>query len=113
VIYAQAIDTIDHKRSGEIRRRFLVSTPKMDEDKYAEANMLTKQKYSLPKSAFEQTGISTNEKKEVKAIVKQLRYNLLELTKQIEEYSDEDANNIFNPLGTIVETFLLTKEPLI
>ena len=53
VIFAQAIDNSHHQRYPEIRRRFIVTNPKMTSKKYEKAIDLIGDKYGLPDFASE------------------------------------------------------------
>ena len=53
VIFAQAIDYSSYKRWPEVQRRFIITNPKMDRDKYDAAIDLIGKKFGLPDFAYQ------------------------------------------------------------
>lgn len=72
VIFAQALDYSHYKRYPEIQRRFIITNPKMTVDKYKQAVGLIGKKYGLPDFIYQAKIVSTEQKEQVREIIKDL-----------------------------------------
>lgn len=77
VIFAQAIDYTRHPRYQEIQRRFMVTNPKMDTEKYKSAVDSIIDKNCLPDLVYQQKVVSDGEKSKAKEIILNLKDDLL------------------------------------
>ena len=72
VIFAQALDYSHYKRYPEIQRRFIITNPKMTVDKSKQAVGLIGKKYGLPDFIYQAKIVSTEQKEQVREIIKDL-----------------------------------------
>jgi hypothetical protein len=93
VIFAQAIDYSSYKRWPEVQRRFIITNPKMDRDKYDAAIDLIGARFGLPDFAYEAKVVSDIDKDLARGIIEELRDGLLDLTKN----SKPGKNNTIIP----------------
>lgn len=92
-IFAQALDTSDHKRYAEIQRRFIITNPRMDQEKYKAAIELIGRKYSLPDFMYQKLVVSDEQKDQAREIIKGLKDKILDLTGSV----DPGRNNVCIP----------------
>lgn len=102
VIFAQAIDYTNHPRYQEIQRRFIVTNPRMDEEKYQSAVDYSIVKNSLPDLAFQLKIVSDDEKKLAREILLNIRDDLLSLSSTIKP----GKNNILIPYHHLISQLL-------
>jgi hypothetical protein len=93
VIFAQAIDYSSYKRWPEVQRRFIITNPKMDRDKYDAAIDLIGKKFGLPDFAYQAQVVSEEEKDTARSIIEDLKLGLLDLIKD----SKPGKNNAIIP----------------
>jgi hypothetical protein len=79
VIFAQAIDYSHYQRYPEIQRRFIVTNPKMDVEKYSAAIDLIGDKFGLPDFAYQGKIVSDSEKQKVQLIVSEIKQKISEV----------------------------------
>jgi len=85
VIFAQAIDYSHYVRWPEIQRRFIIITnPKMNKEKYADAMDLIGERYSLPDFAYQQKIVSDTEKDQVRDVIQDIKNRMLDVSGKIE-----------------------------
>jgi hypothetical protein len=102
VIFAQAIDFSDNRRYTEIQRRFIITNPKMEKQKYKEAIKLMGQKFGLPDFLYQTKVVSDQEKENVAKIIKWLKKQIL----QISNTTDPGKNNVVIPFQDIITNSL-------
>lgn len=93
VIFAQAIDYSHYQRYDEIKRRFIISNPKMTTEKYADAIDLTFAKFGLPHFAYQQKVVKDNDKQRVRNIIIEIRNRISDICNK----SEPGENNVFIP----------------
>ena len=93
IIFAQALDFSHYKRYPEIQRRFVITNPKMDKEKYEAAIDLIFKKFSYPSHVYEALVVSKAEKLQVQKIIRELRQNLLSVCNSVEP----GGNNVIIP----------------
>lgn len=81
VIFAQAIDYTKHPRYQEIQRRFIITNPRMDLEKYRSAIYHILEKKGYPDFVYQQKIISDADKDIGKEIVLNIRDDILSLSK--------------------------------
>lgn len=82
VIFAQAIDYSSYKRWPEVQRRFIITNPKMDRDKYDAAIDLIGKKFGLPDFAYQAQVVSEEEKDTARSVIEELKSGLFDLIKE-------------------------------
>lgn len=80
VIFAQATDYSWYKRYPEIQRRFIITNPKMDREKYAEAVDLLADRYGLPDFMYQAKVVSEKEKEQARELVKTLKERISDVS---------------------------------
>jgi hypothetical protein len=108
VIFAQALDYSHYKRYPEIQRRFIITNPKMTVDKYKQAVGLIGKKYGLPDFMYQAKVVSTEQKEQVKEIIKGLRDNIINICSVIEP----GASNVIVPFEEVITESLPTNKAL-
>jgi hypothetical protein len=98
VIFAQALDFSHYKRYPEIQRRFIITNPKMDKEKYREAIKLIGKKFGLPDFMYQATIVSNSQKEQVREIIRGLRENILNVCDAI----DSGRNNVIIPFEEVI-----------
>jgi hypothetical protein len=93
MIFAQALDFTHYQRYPEIKRRFNITNPKMDKDKYKAAIDLIGKKFSFPNFMYESEVISKSEKEKVRDIIQGLKDRILNICDAIEP----GDNNVIVP----------------
>ena len=93
IIFVQALDFSHYKRYPEIQRRFVITNPKMDKEKYKAAIDLIFKKFSYPSHVYEALVVSKAEKLQVQKIIRELRQNLLSVCNSVEP----GGNNVIIP----------------
>jgi hypothetical protein len=106
MIFAQAVDYSGHKRYGEIQRRFVVSNPRMDQEKYKAAIELIVHKHSVPDFLYQKTVVSEEQKDQAREIIKGLKENIMDLSTTI----SPGSNNVFIPFDEAIYQSLATKK---
>jgi hypothetical protein len=84
VIFAQAIDYSHYVRWPEIQRRFIITNPKMNKEKYADAIDLIGERYSLPDFAYQQKIVIDTEKDQVRDVIQDIKNRMLDVSGKIE-----------------------------
>ncbi len=102
VIFAQAIDNTNHKRYGEIQRRFIITNPRMDVEKYQNAVDLIIEKNSIPDLVYQQKVVSDEDKDIAREIVLNIRDDLLSLL----DATKPGKNNILVPFGHLLKKII-------
>lgn len=105
VIFAQAIDDTHHQRYPEIRRRFIVTNPKMTAKKYEQAIDLIGDKYGLPDFAYQRKIVSDADKEKVREIIRGINDKVLDTCSGV----NPGKNNVTIPYGDIIKS-VLSKE---
>jgi hypothetical protein len=98
VFFAQALDFSHYKRYPEIKRRFNITNPKMDKEKYKAAIDLIGKKFGLPDFLYQAIVVSKLEKEKVCEIIRGFRENILNVCGAIEPGS----NNVIIPFEEVV-----------
>lgn len=98
MIFAQALDFSHYQRYPEIKRRFNITNPKMDKDKYKAAIDLIGKKFSLPNFMYESLVVSKSEKEKVCQIIRRLKENILNVCDAIEPGN----NNVIVPFKEVM-----------
>lgn len=93
VIFAQARDYSSYKRWPEVQRRFIITNPKMDRDKYDAAIDLIGKKFGLPDFAYQAQVVNDADKDMARALIEEMRDGLLDLIKN----SKPGKNNTIIP----------------
>ena len=93
VICSQAIDYSHYQRYPEIQRRFIITNPKMNSEKYSAAVTLTGEKYGLPHFAYQREVISDSEKETARNIIKEIKSSISLLYDRLEP----GKNNVIIP----------------
>src|SRR5439155_22812162 len=106
VIFAQAIDYSHYKRYPEIQRRFIITNPKMDQEKYKAAIELIGDKYGLPDFAYQAKVVSDLEKEQAREIIKGLKEDILDISSAVEP----GRSNVFIPFKDAIIDSLSTKK---
>ncbi len=102
VIFAQAIDYSHYKRYPEIQRRFVITNPKMDQEKYASAIDLTCDRYGLPDFMYQHEIVNDLQKDQAREIIKGFKERMLDICSSIEP----GKNNIFVPFKDAISSSL-------
>jgi hypothetical protein len=102
VIFAQAIDFTSHARYHEIQRRFTVTNPRMDNEKYQSAVNSIIEKNCMPDFVYQLKVVSDEEKNESREIILNIRNDLLSASSIIEP----GKNNTFIPYSHILNKLL-------
>ncbi|MFI5424694.1 MAG: hypothetical protein ACHQXG_07875, partial [Nitrososphaerales archaeon] len=106
VIFAQALDFSHNKRYPEIQRRFIITNPKMDKQKYKEAIKLIGKRFSLPDFLYQDQVVGDLEKEKVREIIRRLRQQILDISDAIEP----GRNNVIIPFKeAIIESLQSNK----
>lgn len=105
-ILTQAIDFSKFKRHEEITRRFLISNPNMNKDKYNDAADLISKKFSVPDFIYQQQVVSDEEKSKAKKFASQLLHNI-----QVSNSDNKSTKNevIIPFVGTIRRSMPVNK----
>lgn len=98
VIFAQALDFSHNKRYPEIQRRFTITNPKMDKQKYKEAIKLMGKKFGLPDFLYQSQVVSDQEKEHVSKIIRLLRQQILDVSDAIQS----GRNNVIIPFEEVI-----------
>jgi hypothetical protein len=98
MIFAQALDFSHYQRYPEIKRRFNITNPKMDKDKYKAAIDLIGKKFSYPNYMYESLVVSRSEKEKVRQIIRGLKENILNVCNAIEPGN----NNVIVPFEEVI-----------
>jgi hypothetical protein len=98
VIFAQALDFSHYRRYPEIQRRFIITNPKMDKEKYKAAIELIGKKFGLPDFLYQIQVVSNLEKEKVCKIIRGLRENIVNVCNAI----DSGRNNVIIPFGEVI-----------
>lgn len=98
MIFAQALDFTHYQRYPEIKRRFSITNPKMDKDKYKAAIDLIAKKFSYPNYMYESLVVSKSEKEKVRQIIRGLRENILNVSDAIAP----GDNNVIVPFEEVL-----------
>jgi hypothetical protein len=106
VIFAQAVDFSHHKRYAEIQRRFAITNPRMDSDKYKAAIDLIIHKHSVPDFIYQKTVVSDEQKDQAREIVKVLREKIMDISHSI----TPGHNNVFIPFEAAIRDSVATKK---
>ena len=93
VICSQAIDYSHYRRYPEIQRRFIITNPKMNSEKYSAAVTLTGEKYGLPDFAYQREVINDSEKETAGDIIKEIKSSISLLCDRVEP----GKNNVIIP----------------
>lgn len=105
-IFSQAIDFSGYERAEEIQRRFLISNPKMDIEKYKKAADLITLKYSIPDEIYQDQVVSDKEREKAKQLVAQILENIQKLS----QATKPNRNNIIIPfVQTVRNSLNITK----
>lgn len=102
VIFAQAIDFTSHHRYHEIQRRFSITNPRMDSEKYHSAVMSIIQKNCIPDFVYQLKVVSDEEKNEAREIILNIRDDLLSISSHIRP----GKNNTFIPYSHLINNLL-------
>jgi hypothetical protein len=105
VIFAQAVDYSHYSRYPEIQRRFIVTNPKMDAEKYSAAIDLIGDKFGLPDFAYQAKVVSDLEKEQVQRVIGEIRQSIVEICSGVEA----GKNNVIIPFNDVL-TKSLPKE---
>jgi hypothetical protein len=106
MIFAQAVDYSHHKRYAEIQRRFPVTNPRMDEEKYKAAIQLIIHRGSVPRFLYQKTVVSDYQKDQAREIIKGLKERIMDISTTTEPGS----NNVFIPFADAISQSLATKK---
>jgi len=106
VIFAQAIDYSHYKRYPEIQRRFIITNPKMDPEKYEAAIDLTFNRYCLPDFMYQSKIVSDLEKDEAREKIRELKEKILHVSTAIRP----GKSNVFIPFEQSVKKSLTSKK---
>jgi hypothetical protein len=106
VIFAQAVDYSHHKRYPEIQRRFTITNPRMDQEKYAAAVDLIFDKYSMPDFMYQKMVVSDEQKDQAREIIKGLKESILDLSGSVAP----GKNNVFIPFEKAIRDAAITKK---
>jgi hypothetical protein len=98
VIFAQALDFSHNRRYPEIQRRFIITNPKMDKEKYKEAIKLIGKKFGLPDLLYQNQVVNDLEKENVREIIRLLRQQILDISDAIES----GRNNVIIPYEAVI-----------
>jgi hypothetical protein len=79
VIFAQAIDYSRYPRYSEIQRRFIMTNPKMNKEKYEQAVDLICDKYGLPDFAYQAKIVKDSDKEKVREIIYGIKERILDV----------------------------------
>src|SRR5919202_5325732 len=102
MIFAQALDFKHYQRYPEIKRRFNITNPKMDKDKYKAAIDLIGKKFSLPNFMYESLVVSKLEKEKVRDIIQGLKERILNICDAVQP----GDNNVIVPFEEVIITAL-------
>ena len=98
MIFAQALDFTHYQRYPEIKRKFNITNPKMDKDKYKAAIDLIGKKFSYPNYMCESLIVSKSEKEKVREIIRGLKENILNVCNAVEPGN----NNVAVPFEEVI-----------
>jgi len=98
MIFAQALDFTHYQRYPEIKRRFNITNPKMDKDKYKAAIDLIGKKFSYPNYIYESLVVSKSENEKVRQIIRGFKENILKVCDAIEPGN----NNVIVPFEEVI-----------
>jgi hypothetical protein len=105
VIFAQAIDYSHHQRYPEIRRRFIVTNPKMTSKKYEQAIDLIGDKFGLPDFAYQRKVVSDKDKEKVREIIRGIKDKVFDTCHGV----NPGKNNVVIPYTELIKS-VLSKE---
>jgi hypothetical protein len=106
VIFAQAIDYSHYKRYPEIQRRFIITNPRMDPEKYEAAIDLTFDRYCLPDFMYQSKIVSDLEKDEAREKIRELKQKILHVSTVV----SPGKSNVFIPFEQSVKKSLTSKK---
>jgi hypothetical protein len=98
VIFAQAIDYSHYDRWPEIQRRFIITNPKMDSEKYEQAIDLIADKYGLPDFAYQHKIVSDSQKEKVCEIIKGIKQKIRDVCDSVKP----GKNNVIIPFNEVL-----------
>jgi len=105
-IFTQAIDFSGYERADEIQRRFLISNPNMDAEKYNKAADLISLKFSVPDFVYQELVVSDKEKDKAASLATQI----LTQIKKLNENTKPNKNNVIIPFyQTVRDSLNITK----
>lgn len=107
VIFAQALDFSNNKRYGEIQRRFIITNPRMDVEKYRKAIDLKLDKNCLPDFVYQLMVVSDNDKETAREIILNIRDDLLFHSSKLEH----GKNNILIPYRKLINQIFVKDNP--
>lgn len=102
VIFAQAIDNSGYRRWPEIQRRFVITNPKITDEKISAAINLTSDKYGLPDILYQQTVVSDAQKDEARQVLKDLKEEIQDGIKDLKP----GKNIVYIPFRESIERSL-------
>jgi hypothetical protein len=102
VIFAAAVDYSHHDRWPEIQRRFIITNPKMTQEKYDDAVSYISEKFGVPDFIYQKTNVSDEEKDEVRSIIRMIREEILEISERF----DNGKNNVIIPYNECIKSSL-------
>lgn len=102
VIFAQAVDYTNHSRYQEIQRRFIVTNPRMDREKYQNAVNLIIEKNCIPDFIYQLLVVSDEEKKKARDIILNIRDDLLTVSSTIKP----GKNHVLVPYRQLINRLL-------
>ena len=97
VILSQAIDDSHYKRYPEIQRRFIITNPKMDAEKYSDAIDLIGDRYGLPDFAYQEEIVNDADKEKTKRIIRELKDKISACVRL-----DPGKNNVIVPFNDAI-----------
>lgn len=104
VIFAQAIDFTHHPRYQEIQRRFIITNPRMDVEKYHGAVDLIFEKNCNPDFVYQRKIVSDAKKDNAREIILNIKDDLLSISSTIMP----GKNNTLIPFARLLEKLLPT-----
>ncbi|MDN5846922.1 MAG: phage scaffolding protein [Candidatus Nitrosocosmicus sp.] len=105
VIFAQAVDYTNHPRYQEIQRRFIVTNPRMDNEKYESAINLIIERNCIPDFVYQLKVVSDDVKDKSREIILNIRDDLLSISSTIKP----GKNNTLIPYRHLISQLLLSK----
>jgi hypothetical protein len=107
VIFAQAIDFSNHERYGEIQRRFIITNPRMDVEKYKKAIDLKLDKNCFPDFVYQLKVVSDKDKETAREIILNIRDDILLHSSKLEP----GKNNILIPYRKLINQIFARNNP--
>lgn len=102
VIFAQAIDYTRHPRYQEIQRRFIITNPRMDFEKYQSAVDLIIEKNCTPDFVYQRKIVSDDDKFMAREIILNIKDDLLSLSST----TSLGKNNIVSPFVYLIKKLI-------